>query len=46
MAPNEVSARLLEIVFISGFYFGAYALLPILCYLDKRSASEIGLPLQ
>ena len=40
MAPNEVSARFWEIFFIAGFYFGAYALFPVLCYLDKRSADR------
>jgi hypothetical protein len=36
MAPNEVSARFWEIFFIAGFYFCAYALFPVLCYLDKH----------
>ena len=38
MAPSEVTARFWEIFFISGFYFCAYALFPVLCYLDKRRA--------
>jgi hypothetical protein len=40
MAPEEVSARFLKIFFIAGFYFGAYALFPVLCYLDKRSTDR------
>jgi hypothetical protein len=36
MAPDQVFARFWEIFFIAGFYFSAYALFPVLCYLDKR----------
>jgi len=35
IGPSEVSARALEIFLVAGFYFGTYALFPVLCYLDK-----------
>lgn len=41
MSASEVSSRFREILLIAGFYFSAYALLPILCYLDKPGANRI-----
>lgn len=46
LTPEEVHARLLGIILGAGFSFCAYALFPVLCYLDSRQlrrASPSGL---
>lgn len=44
MDPNEVFVRFWHVFFVAAFYVFAYALFPVLCYLDKHRLDSRGTP--